>query len=311
MMIGVLVEAQGLVDLPLFDPGQPDPQLNSAAPPSVQSPDVAQPEVAVPNHTDPVTLPIVTDVVADNVPVTPEIAKSQPLVPEMQGNSIPAAQDKPPSNALTFALIGTLIFIVLIGISVALYRYIFKVNTINQIQKQEDHEETLSGQPKELNELRFPNYQNTESNKLPNINRLYSAARFGSLTMKKSFTFLKNSFSRSLSRKKSSSSAENLIPEPIVVDHFMRAVGSNWPSEDDKPYVLPPGSLIADGHQQYYKVSTDGLAYPVDTLGRVISKDPVIVKCDVDELELISYPQMHEFCEPSSKFKSLGSVKGW
>jgi hypothetical protein len=150
--------------------------------------------------------------------------------------------------------------------------------------------------------------------------KIYSAAKFGSLTMQNSFTILKESFNRSLDRSNSKSSTKPLLsPKPIEVKDYMAAVGSNWPSEDDKPYRPPPGSLIADGLEQYYKVAADGFAYPVDSSGWVIKPGiksdvttPIIVKCsNEDKIQLVSYPELHECCEPCSEFRSIDLKDGW
>jgi hypothetical protein len=90
-----------------------------------------------------------------------------------------------------------------------------------------------------------------------------------------SFNFMKNTLSRNM---KSFKRNGKYVPRPINMDDYMRAVGYDWPSKNDQAYRPPPGSLIADGNEQYYKVGNDGFAYPIDTMGKVIKPENSVVE---------------------------------
>lgn len=99
--------------------------------------------------------------------------------------------------------------------------------------------------------------------------KLNNASEYGTMTLKRSFNFMKDC------TKKAMTYGKKLVPEPIFVKDYMRAVGSNWPSEDDQVYIPPKGSLIADGNEVYYRVAGDGFAYPIDTMGRIIKSHQI------------------------------------
>jgi hypothetical protein len=100
-------------------------------------------------------------------------------------------------------------------------------------------------------------------------------------TITKSVTkSIASSFHRSLNRLKSGLSRMSPTPDPdpetdtaglsglskaeyprIDVKMYMAAVGTNWPSSDDKPYMPPPGSIIIDAFGIEYLVERDGFAY--------------------------------------------------
>jgi hypothetical protein len=168
------------------------------------------------------------------------------------------------------------------------------------------NEEFMSGQPISIKEAMFPSSQNSRAT---TYTSLINAVNATSTSLQRSIRFIKESLERS-----NSDSKNPLIePVPISIVEYMKAVGHDWPSKNE-PYYPPPGSVVADGVDQYYRVFEDGYAYPIDADGKVFSKfekesqdqstaNPVVVK-----IQNYSYPELQNTESTAFDFNSLGRI---